>query len=151
MDLAPRGRSGAADGGAAWRASLHGNPAIYKEFNPLVNRRMPANRLPCGGAASRPGSMFFLCSFFSRYPPPMQAPPTILGLTRWEWADAGIRFRAWTLPIIGAGGREVVPVTLIWDHPDGTRGIARCGGFVQAMDRVSEVVRDRGRGQAADA
>jgi hypothetical protein len=68
------------------------------------------------------------------------APPSILGLTRWEWDAAGIRFRAWTRPIIGAGGREVVPVTLLWDHPDGRRGLARCSGFVQAMERASEVV-----------
>ena len=68
------------------------------------------------------------------------APPSIRGLTRWEWDAAGIRFRAWTRPIIGAGGREVVPVTLLWDHPDGRRGLARCSGFVQAMERASEVV-----------
>ena len=68
------------------------------------------------------------------------APPSILGLTRWEWAAAGIRFRLWTRPIIGAGGREVVPITLLWDGPDGCRGLARCTGFVQAMERASEVV-----------
>ena len=67
----------------------------------------------------------------------MQAPPSILGLTRWEWADAGIRFRAWTRPIIGAGGREVVPVTLLWESPDGSRGVIRCGGLLHAMDEAS--------------
>ena len=81
----------------------------------------------------------------------MQAPPSILGLTRWEWAGAGIRFRVWTRPIVSEGGREVVPVTLIWDHPDGTRGIARCGGFLQAMDCVTAIMRDRGAAVAGDA
>ena len=71
--------------------------------------------------------------------PAAVAPPSILGLTRWEWAAAGIRFRLWTRPIIGDGGREVVPLTLLWEHPDGRRGLARCNGFVHAMQRAADV------------
>jgi len=70
----------------------------------------------------------------------MPAPPTMLGLTRWEWDGGGIRFRIWNRPVIGAGGRDVVPVTLVWNHPDGTRGIAHCGGFLQAMDHANQVL-----------
>jgi hypothetical protein len=66
-------------------------------------------------------------------------PTTLLGLTRWEWDGGGIRFRIWARPIIGCGGREVVPVTLVWRHPDGSGGIARCGGFMDAMDRVARI------------
>jgi hypothetical protein len=65
---------------------------------------------------------------------PRTAPPTILGLTRWEWDGGGIRFRIWTRPVIGGGGRDVVPVTLLWDRPDGTHGMARCGGILHAME-----------------
>jgi hypothetical protein len=66
-------------------------------------------------------------------------PPPLLGLTRWEWDGAGIRFRLWARPVIGHGGREVVPVTLLWRQPDGSSGIAACSGFVDAMDRAARI------------
>jgi hypothetical protein len=69
----------------------------------------------------------------------MNAPPSILGLTRWEWDGAGIRFRIWTRPIVGRGGREVVPMTLVWRRPDGSCGLKRCSGFIEAMETASEV------------
>ncbi|WP_149536920.1 hypothetical protein [Siccirubricoccus phaeus] len=73
---------------------------------------------------------------------PLQAspsPPPLLGLTRWEWDGAGIRFRIWARPVIGRGGREVVPVTLLWRQQDGSTGMARCGGFVEAMEQAARI------------
>ncbi|MCO6417442.1 hypothetical protein JYK14_14910 [Siccirubricoccus sp. KC 17139] len=70
--------------------------------------------------------------------------PPLLGLTRWEWDGAGIRFRIWARPIIGRGGREVVPVTLLWQQRDGSSGMARCGGFVEAMERALRITEGAG-------
>ena len=78
----------------------------------------------------------------------MTAPPSLLGLTRWEFADAGVRFRLWTRPIISQGGRQVTPVTLLWEVPDGRRGVRRCAGFVEAMEQVTRIVAGE-RGPAA--
>ena len=69
----------------------------------------------------------------------MKAPPTWLGLTRWEFIEGGVRFRLWTRPIVGEGGRQVVPVTLLWHTDDGAGGIARCGGIIEAMERATQV------------
>lgn len=66
-------------------------------------------------------------------------PPPLLGLTRWEWDGAGIHFRIWARPIIGRGGQEVVPVTLLWRQPDGSSGMANCSGFVEAMDHAARI------------
>lgn len=71
--------------------------------------------------------------------PALPTPPPLLGLTRWEWNGAGIRFRIWARPVIGRGGREVVPVTLLWHHPDGSHGQANCGGFIEAMERATRI------------
>jgi hypothetical protein len=66
------------------------------------------------------------------------APPSVLGLTRWEFeGGAGILFRIWARPIVGRGGAEVVPVTLLWRHPDGCTGYRRCHGFVEAMEHAA--------------
>ncbi|WP_203069864.1 hypothetical protein [Falsiroseomonas ponticola] len=76
----------------------------------------------------------------------MTPPPSILGQTRWEWVGAGIRFRLWTRPVVGQGGRSVVPVTLLWRRPDGTGGMARCDGLIEAMARVEAVMAEPAAG-----
>ena len=77
---------------------------------------------------------------------PLPTPPSLLGLTRWDFDGAGIGFRIWTRPVIGAGGREVVPVTLLWRHPDGTTGRRACHGFMDAVEHASRVVAAAGCG-----
>ena len=89
--------------------------------------------------------MFFIRSLLAATLPAMpgsRPPPSILGLTRWEFEGGGLRFRIWARPILGRGGVDVVPVTLVWRREDGTGGIARCGGLVEAMARAAELSAD---------
>jgi hypothetical protein len=64
----------------------------------------------------------------------MTAPPTWLGLTRWEFVEGGVSFRLWARPIIDDSGARVVPVTLVWRTDDGAGGVARCSGMIDAME-----------------
>jgi hypothetical protein len=76
----------------------------------------------------------------------MTPPPSILGQTRWEWDCAGTRFRLWTRPVVGQGGRSVVPVTLLWRRPDGSGGMARCAGMIEAMEHAAAVMAEPAAG-----
>jgi hypothetical protein len=74
----------------------------------------------------------------------MTAPPTWLGLTRWEFVEGGVRFRIWARPIVDAGGARVAPVTLLWRADDGAGGMARCSGLIEAMERAAQVAAGHG-------
>ena len=45
----------------------------------------------------------------------------------------------------------MVPVTLLWRHPDGTTGRRGCAGFVAAMDHASRMVAAAGVGSVLRA
>lgn len=46
--------------------------------------------------------------------------------------------------ILGRGGAEVVPVTPFWRHPDGSGGLARYGGFGEALRWAARLAADHG-------
>jgi hypothetical protein len=69
----------------------------------------------------------------------MTAPPSILGLTRWTFDGARHRFHIWARPIISQGGREVVPVTLVWEDQEGRRGAIGCSGLVDAVEQADRL------------
>ena len=79
-----------------------------------------------------------------------KSPPTHASAPAWpdplEFDGAGILFRIWARPVLSAGGTEVVPVTLIWQHADGTHGRRRCGGVIEATQYAARVVSEAGCG-----
>lgn len=74
-------------------------------------------------------------------------PPSVLGLTRWEFDGAGIQFRIWTRPVVSDGGRQVASMVMVWRHPSGEVGRRTCAGMVDAVEHSARVIAGASVGQ----
>ena len=60
--------------------------------------------------------------------------------TRWAFEGAGIRFRVCGFHVISDGGRDHVPVTLLWDEDGGANGRLHCADLRDAFGRAAQMI-----------
>ena len=60
--------------------------------------------------------------------------------TRWAFEGAGIRFRVCGFHVISDGGRDHIPVTLLWDEDGGAHGRLHCTDLRDAFSRAAQMI-----------